>query len=51
LVESVRRHKSPRELDCVREGGEIVTAALTKQIEAAIRGGTQAEIAAAARPS
>jgi Xaa-Pro dipeptidase len=47
LVESVRRHKSPRELDCVREGGEIVTAALTKQIEAAIRGGTQAEIAAA----
>jgi Xaa-Pro dipeptidase len=47
LVESVRRHKSPLELDCVREGGQIVTAALTKQIEAAIRGGTQAEIAAA----
>lgn len=47
LVESVRKHKSPRELDCVREGGEIVTAALTKQVEAANRGGTQAEIAAA----
>jgi Xaa-Pro dipeptidase len=47
LVESVRRHKSPRELDCFREGGEIVTAALTKQLEAAVRGGTQADIAAA----
>jgi Xaa-Pro dipeptidase len=47
LVESVRRHKSPRELECFREGGEIVTAALTKQLEAAVRGGTQADIAAA----
>jgi Xaa-Pro aminopeptidase len=47
LVESVRRLKSPRELDCIREGGVIVTAALTKQLEAAVRGGTQAEIAAA----
>jgi Xaa-Pro aminopeptidase len=47
LVEEVRRHKSPRELDCFREGGEIVTAALTKQLEAAVRGGTQADIAAA----
>jgi Xaa-Pro aminopeptidase len=47
LVETVRRHKSPRELDCIREGGVIVTAALTKQLEAAVRGGTQADIAAA----
>lgn len=47
LVEEVRRYKSPRELDCFREGGEIVTAALTKQLEAAVRGGTQADIAAA----
>ncbi|MEX1045940.1 MAG: aminopeptidase P family N-terminal domain-containing protein [Actinomycetota bacterium] len=34
LVEAVRRPKSPRELDCIREGGEIVTAAMTKQLEA-----------------
>ncbi|MEX0834110.1 MAG: M24 family metallopeptidase [Actinomycetota bacterium] len=47
LVENVRRQKSPRELDCIREGGEIVTAAMTKQLEAAVRGGTQADIAAA----
>lgn len=47
LVEAVRRHKSPRELDCFRKGGEIATAALTKQLEAAVRGGTQADIAAA----
>lgn len=47
LVESVRRHKSPRELDCIREGGQIVTAALTEQLERAVRGGTQADIAAA----
>jgi Xaa-Pro dipeptidase len=47
LVESVRRIKSPRELDCFREGGAIVTAALTKQLEQAVRGGTQADIAAA----
>jgi Xaa-Pro dipeptidase len=47
LVESVRRQKSPRELDCIREGGEIVTAALSKQLEQAVRGGTQADIAAA----
>jgi Xaa-Pro dipeptidase len=47
LVAAVRRQKSPRELDCFREGGEIVTAALTKQLEAAVRGGTQADVAAA----
>jgi Xaa-Pro aminopeptidase len=47
LVESVRRHKSLLELDCMREGGQIVTAALTKQLEQAVRGGTQADIAAA----
>jgi Xaa-Pro dipeptidase len=47
LVEAVRRHKSDRELKCIREGGEIVTAALTKQLETAMQGGTQADIAAA----
>lgn len=47
LVERVRRRKSPRELECFREGGAIVSAALTRQLEAAVRGGTQAEIAAA----
>src|SRR5262245_49930905 len=47
LVERVRRHKSPRELECIREGGAIVSAALGRQLEAAVRGGTQAEIAAA----
>jgi hypothetical protein len=31
----------------MREGGQIVTAALTKQLEQAVRGGTQADIAAA----
>ena len=47
LVEAVRRHKSGRELECIREGGAIVTAALTKQLEKAVQGGTQADIAAA----
>jgi len=47
LVERVRRHKSPRELECIREGGAIVSAAFDRQVEAAVRGGTQAEIAAA----
>jgi Xaa-Pro dipeptidase len=46
LVESIRLFKSPRELDCYREAGEIVTAALDAQMAAAVRGGTQAEVAA-----
>ncbi len=47
LVERVRCRKSPRELDCIREAGAIVSAAFDRQIEAALGGGTQAEIAAA----
>jgi Xaa-Pro dipeptidase len=47
LVESVRTFKSPRELDCYREAGEIVSAALRVQMETAVRGGTQADVAAA----
>jgi Xaa-Pro aminopeptidase len=41
------RRKSPRELECFREGGAIVSAALGRQLETAVRGGAQAEIAAA----
>src|SRR5262245_13243956 len=47
LVERIRRRKSPRELECIREAGAIVSAAFDRQIEAAVGGGTQAEIAAA----
>jgi Xaa-Pro dipeptidase len=47
LVENVRLFKSPRELDCYREAGEIVSAALDVQMATAVRGGTQAEAAAA----
>lgn len=47
LVESVRLFKSPRELDCYREAGEIASAALQVQVATAVRGGTQAEAAAA----
>jgi Xaa-Pro aminopeptidase len=48
LVRSVRLVKSERELDCFREGGEVVTAAHTALIEAMIMGKTEAEAAAAA---
>ena len=47
LVRQVRRTKSTRELDCYREVGEKVTAAMTRLCETAVRGGTQAEAAAA----
>jgi Xaa-Pro aminopeptidase len=47
LVETVRLSKSPRELDCYREAGEIVSAALDAQMATAVRGGTQADVAAA----
>jgi Xaa-Pro dipeptidase len=47
LLASVRRAKSRRELDCYREGGEKVSAALTALMEAAVKGGvTQATVAA-----
>ncbi|MFD5224413.1 M24 family metallopeptidase [Microbacterium sp. NPDC058342] len=48
LVLAVRLHKSARELDCYREAGQIATAAMTKQLEAARKPGTkQTEVAAA----
>jgi Xaa-Pro dipeptidase len=47
LVRDVRRHKTPRELDCYREAGVNVSAAMTALMERAVRGGTQAEAAAA----
>ena len=47
LVREVRRRKSPLELDCYREIGEKVTAAMDTMVETAVRGGvTQAEVAA-----
>jgi Xaa-Pro dipeptidase len=47
LVRTVRRRKSPRELDCYREVGEKVTAAMDVMVETAVGGGvTQAEVAA-----
>lgn len=48
LVRQVRRFKSPRELDCYREVGEKVSAALQVLMEKVFKGGcTQAEAAAA----
>jgi Xaa-Pro aminopeptidase len=48
LVRHVRRFKSPRELDCYREVGEKVTAALDALMETVMRGdATQADAAAA----
>ena len=47
LVRDVRQIKSPRELDCFREGGEIVTRALIALMEAMIAGKTEGEAAAA----
>jgi Xaa-Pro aminopeptidase len=49
LVRDVRRIKSPRELDCFREGGEIVTRGLTALMEAMIAGKTEGEAAAGAK--
>ena len=48
LVNSVRRIKSPRELDCFRRAGETVTAGLHALIEGLVEGKTEAEAAAAA---
>jgi len=47
LVREVRRRKSAREIDCYREIGEKVTAAMDVMVETAVKGGvTQAEVAA-----
>ena len=48
LVLSVRRLKSPRELDCMREAGEIMTRALNSLIGNLIAGKKEAEAAGAA---
>lgn len=48
LVERVRRTKSPLELDCYREAGEIATVGLNALFEALLVGKTEAEAAAAA---
>ena len=48
LVADVRRIKSPRELACCREGGEIATRALNLQIEALLSGKSESEAGALA---
>ena len=47
LVRDIRLIKSARELDMFREGGKMVSAALTKLIEAMIMGKSEREAAAA----
>jgi Xaa-Pro dipeptidase len=47
LIRDIRRIKSPRELDCFREGGEIVTRGLNRLMEALVQGRSEAEAAAA----
>ena len=46
LVQSVRRIKSWRELECYREGGEIATRAITRYVEGLISGKREADAAA-----
>src|SRR5581483_8866305 len=48
LVLSVRRRKSPRELQCMREAGEIMSGALTRLLEGLIAGERETAAAAAA---
>ena len=48
LVLSVRRLKSRRELDCMREAGEIMTRGLNRLIEGLVAGEAEASAAAAA---
>jgi Xaa-Pro dipeptidase len=48
LVEKVRQIKSPRELDCYREAGEIATVGLDTLFDRLLAGHTEAESAAAA---
>ena len=46
LIQAVRRIKSPREHDCLREGGEIATRALDRLMEGLVGGRTEAEAVA-----
>ncbi len=46
LVQTVRRIKSRRELECYREGGEIATRAITRYMEGLIAGRREADAAA-----
>lgn len=46
LIRDARRVQSHRELDCLREAGEIVTRGMNKVMEALILGKTEAEAAA-----
>ena len=46
LIRELRMIKSPRELDCFREGGEIVTKALNRLCEGLLAGKQTAEAAA-----
>ena len=48
LIMEVRRIKSPRELECMREAGEIMTSGLTRYMEGLIAGEMEAEAASAA---
>lgn len=48
LVRRVRRIKSPRELDCVREGGAIAARGVSRLMEGLIAGKSEAESAALA---
>lgn len=48
LVMAARRIKSPRELDCYREAGKIVSAGLDALMEALVAGKAEAEAAALA---
>lgn len=48
LVLEVRRRKSPRELDCCREAGDIAAVAIDRLMSALVAGKTEREAAAAA---
>lgn len=48
LVRTVRRVKTPRELDCFREGAQIVNPALERLVGALVTGKSEAEAAAEA---
>ena len=48
LLSTVRRIKSPPELDCLRHAGEIVSRAVNRLMEGLIRGDRESEAAAAA---
>lgn len=48
LIQSVRRVKSRRELECFRRAGETVTAGLTALVEGLVQGKTEAEAAGTA---